>query len=182
MMQELALNILDIVQNSISAKATLIEIGVCTETEGRLLTITVSDNGCGMTSEQVKNVTDPFFTSRKTRRVGLGVPFFKMAAEMTGGSFEIASQVGSGTKLRAVFRTDHIDCMPLGDVNETIHTLVTLNEGVDFVYTRRIDDRTFTLDTRELREILGGIPFSQPEVAAFLREYIVSNAPEEAQA
>ena len=107
---------------------------------------------------------------------------FKMAAEMTGGSFEIASQVGSGTKLRAVFRTDHIDCMPLGDVNETIHTLVTLNEGIDFVYTRRIDDRTFTLDTRELREILGDIPFSQPEVAAFLREYIVSNAPEEAQA
>lgn len=176
-MQELSLNVLDIVQNSISAKATLIEVSVCSETEGRLLTITVADNGCGMTPEQVKNVTDPFYTSRKTRRVGLGVPFFKMAAEMTGGSFEIASQPGSGTKLRATFRTDSIDCMPLGDINETVYTLVTLNEQIDFVYTRRIDERMFTLDTRELRAILGDIPFSEPEIAAFIREYIASNAP-----
>ena len=181
-MQELSLNVLDIVQNSISAKATLIEVGVCSETENSLLTITVADNGCGLTPEQVKNVTDPFYTSRKTRRVGLGVPFFKMAAEMTGGSFEIASQPGNGTKLRATFRTDSIDCMPLGDINETVYTLITLNEQIDFVYTRRIDEKMFTLDTRELRAILGDIPFSEPEVAAFIREYIASNAPAETEA
>ena len=181
-MQELSLNVLDIVQNSISAQATLIEVGVCSETEKSLLTITVADNGCGMTPEQVQNVTDPFYTSRKTRRVGLGVPFFNMAAEMTGGGFEIVSQPGSGTKLCATFRTDSIDCMPLGDINETVYTLVTLNEQIDFVYTRRIDERMFTLDTRELRAILGDIPFSEPEVAAFIREYIASNAPAETEA
>ena len=166
-MQELSLNVLDIVQNSISAQATLIEVGVCSETEKSLLTITVADNGCGMTPEQVQNVTEPFF---------------KMAAEMTGGGFEIVSQPGSGTKLCATFRTDSIDCMPLGDINETVYTLVTLNEQIDFVYTRRIDERMFTLDTRELRAILGDIPFSEPEVAAFIREYIASNAPAETEA
>ena len=131
-----------------------------------------------MTEEQVKNVTDPFFTSRKTRRVGLGVPFFKMAAEMTGGSFEIGSQVGVGTFLCAEFCTDSIDCMPLGDINGTVHALVTLNSQIDFVYTRRIDSRSFTLDTRELREILGDIEFSEPEVADFIREYLDANDPQ----
>lgn len=177
-MQELSLNVLDIVQNSISARATLILLDVISDTAANKLTITVRDNGGGMTEEQVKNVTDPFFTSRKTRRVGLGVPFFKMAAEMTGGSFDIGSQVGVGTFLRAEFCTDSIDCMPLGDINGTVHALVTLNSQIDFVYTRRIDSRSFTLDTRELREILGDIEFSEPEVSAFIREYLDANDPQ----
>lgn len=177
-MQELSLNVLDIVQNSISARATLIYVDVISDTAKNTLTITVRDNGGGMTEEQVRSVTDPFFTSRKTRRVGLGVPFFKMAAEMTGGSFEIGSQVGVGTFLCAEFCTDSIDCMPLGDINGTVHALVTLNSQIDFVYTRRIDSRSFTLDTRELREILGDIEFSEPEVAAFIREYLDANDPQ----
>ena len=177
-MQELSLNVLDIVQNSISARATLILLDVISDTAANKLTITVRDNGGGMTEEQVRSVTDPFFTSRKTRRVGLGVPFFKMAAEMTGGSFEIGSQVGVGTFLCAEFCTDSIDCMPLGDINGTVHALVTLNPQIDFVYTRRIDSRSFTLDTRELREILGDIEFSEPEVATFIREYLDANDPQ----
>ncbi len=174
-MQEISLNILDVTQNSITAGASLIGIDVVTR--GSELTVEIRDDGCGMTEEQAANVTDPFYTTRTTRRVGLGIPFFKMAAEMTGGSFSLRSQKGVGTTVTAVFDTSNIDCMPLGDIGETIFLLVTQNE-CDFVYHREIDGRSFTLDTRELREILGGIPLSQPEVAAFVKEYIAENSPD----
>ncbi len=174
-MQEISLNILDIVQNSIKAGADLVGIGIVTR--NGLMTVTISDNGCGMDEEQVRNVTDPFFTTRTTRRVGLGVPFFKMSAEMTGGSFSIRSEKGVGTTVTAVFDTTHIDCMPLGDINETIFLLVTQN-SCDFLYTRETDSASFTLDTRQFREILGGIPLSSPEVAAFVKEFIAENSPD----
>lgn len=174
-MQEISLNILDIVQNSIKAGASLVEIGV--STKAGLLTVTIKDDGCGMDEEQVKNVTDPFYTTRTTRRVGLGVPFFKMSAEMTGGSFSLESQKGVGTKTTAVFDMSSIDCMPLGDINETIFLLVTQND-CDFLYTRETDSGSFVLDTREFREILGGIPLSYPEVAAFVKEFIAENSPD----
>ena len=113
MMPELSLNILDVTQNSVTAGANLIKINISASTADDRLTISISDNGCGMTEEQVKNVTDPFFTSRTTRKVGLGIPFFKMAAELTGGSFRIESKVGEGTTTTAVFGLSSIDRMPL---------------------------------------------------------------------
>ena len=174
-MQEISLNILDIVQNSIKAGADL--VGISVVTKNGIMTVTISDNGCGMDEEQLRNVTDPFFTTRTTRRVGLGVPFFKMSAEMTGGSFSIRSEKGVGTTVTAVFDTSHIDCMPLGNINETIFLLVTQN-SCDFLYTRETDSAAFTLDTREFREILGGIPLSSPEVAAFVKEFIAENSPD----
>ena len=178
MLPEISLNILDIAQNSISADASLIQIYVETDSDPDLLTVTITDNGKGMTEEMLTAVTDPFFTTRTTRNVGLGIPFFRQEAECTGGDFSVDSAPGKGTSVTARFHTAHIDCMPLGDVNATIHTLVTMNPGIDFVYKRRMDDRSFTLDTRQMREILGDVPFDLPEVSSFIREYLEENETE----
>ncbi len=174
-MRELSLNVLDIAQNSIKAEASLIEIELCESTVNKELLIGIYDNGKGMTDEQVKSVTDPFFTTRTTRKVGLGIPFFKMAAEMTGGSFEIESEVGVGTKVRAVFKTDHVDFTPVGDMCSTAVILITMNLSVDFVYTRKLDSEEFTVDTRQLRKILGDVPLNEPSIVSWLTDYIQEN-------
>ena len=135
MMPEISLNILDVAENSTMAKASLVEITVDADTASDRLTIVIKDNGCGMTEEQAAQVTDPFFTSRTTRKVGLGVPFFKYAAESTGGSFSIESRPGKGTAVTAVFVLSHIDRMPLGDITSTIHTLIVYHpETVSYTH------------------------------------------------
>lgn len=174
-MTEISLNVLDIANNSIRANASLIEIIIQIRRDLDTLTITIADNGCGMTEEQIKKVEDPFFTTRTTRKIGLGVPFFKMAAISTGGSFHIESTPGVGTTVTAVFGLSHIDRMPLGDMNSTMHTLITLNTQIDFVYMYQFDERQFTLDSREFREILNDVPFNTPEVSAYIKEYLEEN-------
>lgn len=124
MMTEISLNVLDVSENSTRAGASLVTILVTADTVHDNLTIVIADDGCGMTAEQVAHVTDPFFTTRTTRKVGLGIPFFKYAAESTGGSFLIESEPGKGTTVTAVFGLSHIDRMPLGDMNATIHNLI----------------------------------------------------------
>lgn len=178
MLPEISLNILDVAQNSISAGAKLTEISVSIDSAADTLTVCINDDGCGMTPEQVSAVTDPFYTTRKTRKIGLGVPFFKMAAENTGGCFEVSSEVGVGTKVKAVFGLSHIDRMPLGDMTFTIHTLVTLNCDIDFVYNYSVDEKRFTLDTRQFREILGNVPFNVPEVSEYIKSYLNDNSEE----
>ena len=175
MLQELSLNVLDIVSNSIRAGANLIEITVEVDRERDSLTIEINDNGCGMTKEQLAMVEDPFYTTRTTRKIGLGVPFFKMAALGTGGSFHISSAPKAGTKVSASLILSHIDRMPLGDINSTIHTLITMNTQIDFVYTYKFDNKQFVLDTRQFREILGDIPLDNPEVSAYIKEYLEEN-------
>ena len=175
MMPEISLNILDVAENSTRAGATLVTITVDADFEADQLTVTIEDNGCGMTPEQVERVTDPFFTSRTTRKVGLGVPFFKLAAESTGGSFSIASKAGEGTCVTAVFILSHIDRMPLGDITSTIHTLVVYHPDTDLVYQYRFNGRSFTMDTRQFRQILGDVPFDTPEVSDYIREYLNEN-------
>lgn len=177
-MQELSLNILDIAQNSVKAGATLVTVTVEEETAADRMTITIGDNGCGMTAEQVQRVVDPFYTTRTTRRVGLGVPFFKMAAELTGGSLTIDSSVGKGTDVTAVFGLTSIDRMPLGDITATITSLIQCNPDIDFVYTLRIDGREMTADTREFRQVLEGVPLNEPEVLGFIAGYINENSAE----
>ncbi|MEG1942613.1 MAG: ATP-binding protein, partial [Angelakisella sp.] len=178
MMQELSLNVLDVAQNSVKAGAPLITITVEEDTAADRMTITIGDNGCGMTEEQVQRVIDPFYTTRTTRKVGLGVPFFKMAAEICGGSFTLESHVGQGTTVTAVFVRSSIDRMPLGDMAATMTALIGGNPSIDFVYTRRIDGRELTADTREFREVLAGVPLDTPEVLAFITEYINENTTE----
>ena len=172
-MKELSLNILDVAKNSVTAGATKIGILV-EETPGRL-TITITDNGCGMTPEFVRQVTDPFTTTRTTRKVGLGVPFFKMAALMTGGDFSIQSQVGKGTRVRAVFGLTHIDRMPLGNMADTMCILMGCNEQINFSFTYQVGEAVFTVSTAQLQEILDGVPLNTPQVMDFIRGYIKEN-------
>ncbi len=174
-MRELSLNVLDIAQNSIKAEASLVEIELSESTEKKELLIGIYDNGKGMTAEQVQSVTDPFFTTRTTRKVGLGIPFFKMSAEMTGGSFEIESEVGVGTKVKALFRTDHLDFTPIGDMCSTVILLITMNLQVDFVYKRSLNGKEFTVDTRQLKQILGDVPLNEPSIVSWITDYIKEN-------
>lgn len=174
-MRELSLNVLDIAQNSVSANASLIEIELIESTQNNELLIGIYDNGKGMTPEQILSVRDPFFTTRTTRKVGMGIPLFKMAAEMTGGELTIESQVGVGTKVRALFKTDSIDFTPVGDMCSTIVMLVTMNLHIDFVYKRKVDDREFTFDTRQIKEILGDVPLNEPGITQWIKDYITEN-------
>lgn len=175
MMTEISLNILDIAQNSVSAHASLIEISVNINQDNDLLKININDNGCGMTAEQVINAQDPFYTTRTTRKVGLGIPFFKQSALSCGGAFHLHSTVGAGTRIEAAFCLTHIDRMPLGDMTSTMYSLITFSPDIDFLYTYRVNDKSFVLDTRELHSILGDVPLNAPEVASFIRDLLKEN-------
>lgn len=174
-MRELSLNVLDIVQNSISAKATVIEIELLEHIEKDLLEINIFDNGKGMTEEQVKSVIDPFFTTRTTRKVGLGIPLFKMAAEMSGGWLDIKSEVGKGTRVYSSYGYSNVDRMPVGDMNGTVSMLIRMNPDIDFVYTHSINEKSYVLDTRELREQLDDVPLDTPDVIEWIEEYLKEN-------
>ena len=176
-MKELSLNILDIAENSVKAKATLTEIGI-TE-EGDLLTLKIKDDGCGMTEETLKTVTDPFYTTRTTRKVGMGIPLLKLEAELTGGGLEITSKHISeypeehGTVVTATFYKNHIDCTPLGDVVASITTLIQGHPDTDFLFTHKTEEREVALDTRELREVLGeDVPLNTYDVIKWIEDYI----------
>ncbi len=175
-MKELSLNILDITENSVKAKATLTEIAICEDDEK--LEITVTDNGVGMTKEVLSTVTDPFYTTRTTRKVGLGLPLLKLEAEMTGGGIEVESTHISedaenhGTKVSAKFYKNHIDCIPLGDIVETVATLIQGHPDTDFLFTHRFAGGEAVLDTRELRQVLEGVPLDTYEVIKWIKEYL----------
>lgn len=171
-MKELSLNILDITENSVKAKATLTQITVLEK--DNLLTLTIKDDGTGMPEEIVKSVTDPFYTTRTTRKVGLGLPLLKMAAEQTGGHISIESSQGEnhGTVVSAIFYTDHIDCTPLGDVVSTIVTLIQGHPETDFIFKHIKEEKEVKLDTRELRQVLGDVPLNEYEVIKWISEYL----------
>ena len=182
-MEELSLNILDIAQNSVRANATRVDITVAELPAEDRLVITINDNGCGMTPEQVAHVEDPFYTTRTTRSVGLGVPLFKMEAEMTGGSFQIDSQLGVGTTLTAVFKPSSVDMIPLGDINGTVQLLISCNPTLDFIFYRSLrtgegERREFSLQTAELREVLGeDVPLDTPDVVLWIKDYLADGGP-----
>ena len=173
-MKELSLNILDIVENSVKAQATLTEI-LLTQTESEL-SIVIRDDGCGMDEETVKRVTDPFYTTRTTRPVGLGLPLLKLEAEMTGGRVSVESRARErypdqhGTTVTAVFCHNHIDCPPLGDVTGTMVTLIQGHPDTDFLFRHECaGEETVELDTRALREVLGDIPLNSYEVLQWIQ-------------
>ncbi len=175
-MKELALNILDIVENSVKANATLTEISIFEDDDK--LTLAIKDNGNGMTQEVLETVTDPFYTTRTTRKVGMGLPLLKLEAEMTGGGLEISSRhidnnpINHGTKVCAVFYKNHIDCTPLGDVIETVATLIQGHPDTDFVFEHKIGDKEISFDTREIRTVLEGVPLNTYEVILWVKEYL----------
>ena len=177
-MKELSLNVLDITKNSVKAGATLIDITL--RETGNKLTLTITDNGCGMTPEVVENVMNPFYTTRTTRKVGMGVPLLMLAAEQTGGGVTIESRhegahpADHGTVVTATFFTDHIDFTPIGDLVSTMETLIMGSPEIDFTFLHDMNGREVELDTRQLREILGDVPLDSYEViqwiGGFLRE------------
>lgn len=178
-MTEISLNVLDVVNNCIRADATLITVIVNADTKKDSLLIEIIDNGCGMSNEQIKNVIDPFFTTRTTRKVGLGIPFFKMAAQLTGGSFDITSELKKGTTVKAEFILSSIDRMPLGDMVSTMHILIIGNCDIDFIYSYKVNNNGFVLDTRQVRELIGeNIKFSDYEISDYIREYLTENTNE----
>lgn len=171
-MKELSLHILDIAKNSVKAKASLIKITVFEDVSENILTIEIEDNGCGMSPEFLKNVTDPFTTTRTTRKVGLGIPLFKIAAEQCGGKMQIFSKEGKGTTLRVHFEYNHIDRAPIGDMAGTMQTLISGSPEIDFLYKHTKNGNEFILDTREMRKILGDVPLDSMEVVSWIYDYI----------
>lgn len=172
-MRELSLNILDIAENSLKAKATVVTIDVTVDED--FVTITIDDNGCGMSAEFLAKVTDPFTTTRTTRKVGMGIPLIKMAAEQCGGSFEITSQVDVGTTLKANFGRHNIDRPPLGSVGESIMTLLPDIGETRLIFSYQAFGQTFVLDSDEIKQQLDGIPLDEPEILLFIKQMIDEN-------
>jgi nitrogen fixation/metabolism regulation signal transduction histidine kinase len=173
-LKELSLNILDIAENSVKAKATLTYIKIVETAE--TVEVTISDNGHGMTKEILQNVTNPFCTTRTTRKVGLGIPLLKLSAEQTGGYVTVTSRHESeypdshGTCTRAFYYKNHIDMTPIGDITATVVALIQCNPDLDFVFNHETEKGTVSLDTRELKEVLGDIPLNTAEVIVWMGE------------
>lgn len=175
-MKELSLNILDVAENSVKAGASLTQI-LLTEA-GNTLTIEIVDDGCGMDADVVRSVVDPFYTTRTTRKVGMGIPLLKLACEQTGGSLAIESVTQEadpsehGTHVTATFFTDHIDFTPLGDVSASILTLIQGHPDTDFLFRHQMEDRVVELDTRALREVLEDVPLNSYDVMGWIGEFL----------
>lgn len=176
-MRELSLHILDALQNSLEAGATSIQLIIEENLAADRLTITIRDNGRGMSEAQLARIFDPFFTTRSTRHVGLGIPLFKAAAELCNGSLTIASQSGKGTTLQATFQHSHIDRAPLGDMTGTLLAFILAGQ-CDLHYLHRVGEREFEFDTAEIRAELGDVPLTHPAVRKWLREFIAEGEEE----
>ena len=172
------MHILDIVQNSIRGKATLIEVVINENLKNNILELRIRDNGAGMDNEILAQVEDPYTTTRTTRKVGMGIPLLKHSAEQANGYLKINSEVGIGTIVQATFKYDHIDRPPLGDIAGTIVLLVAANPEIDFKYIHYINDQEYKFITSEVKEILGDMKISDPKIRGFLKEMITENLEE----
>lgn len=169
-MREIALHILDIAENSITAGANQVKIQIDEDLNNDLLQIKILDNGKGMDAETVEKITDPFITSRTTRKVGLGIPFFKAAAEACDGCFTIESQPGVGTDVSVSFKHSHIDRMPLGDITSTFLSVLISTPDIHWVFEHKVNGKTFIFDDQPLKEALDGLPLTEPAVLKYIRE------------
>ncbi|MBI5474301.1 MAG: sensor histidine kinase [Ignavibacteriae bacterium] len=171
-MEDLSLHILDIAENSINAGATLIDIVIREQKTQDMLTLEIRDNGTGMDDATVVSTRNPFYTTRTTRRIGLGLPLLEEATRAADGMLEIVSRTGAGTDIRATFRLSHIDRKPLGDMAATIVMLVAGNPDINFTYRHEHESETFTFSTKEIRLKYPGLDFNSPETLSFIRDYI----------
>lgn len=174
-MKEISLHILDIVQNSISASATEIEISINEDRNNDIYGIEISDNGKGIPKDKLEFVTEPFETSRTTRKIGMGLPLFEQSAKQTGGGLKIESEVGIGTKVVVTYIHSHIDRPPMGDISGVICLLMLANPDLDFVYKHTTNENQYVFDSRSIKKILDGIPISEPSVQKFIKEMIIEN-------
>lgn len=172
-MKEISLHILDILQNSVAASAKRIELEICEDAQSDLLTIRITDDGCGISREKLQSVLDPFTTSRTTRKVGMGLPMFKASAEQAGGSLGITSAVGQGTQVTATYRLTHIDRPPLGDLPGTVLAQVMGSPNIRFVCRYQAGDAVFEFDTHLIQQELGPeVPITHPAVTQWMKEYL----------
>lgn len=179
-MRELSLHLLDIAENSIAAGARNITIEINENSKLDLLKLMVIDDGSGMDEETVKKVIDPFVTSRTTRKVGLGIPLLKEAAEACNGSLTITSEIGKGTAIFVTFQRSHIDRMPLGDIATTFLNLLVANPQIHWIFNYVADDQEFQLDDREIKDVIGDTLLTEPDIISFLRE-LIKNGIEQVQ-
>lgn len=171
-MNELSLHILDICQNSIKADADLVTVIIDEDTINNTFTITIEDDGKGMSGKTLSQVSDPFFTTRTTRKVGLGISLFKMAAELSDGGLEISSVEGEGTKVITTFKHDHINRVPLGAIDETVRILCLNEKNIDILYKHIYNTQEYVFDTREVKAVLDGIPFTDYNVMMWIKDNI----------
>lgn len=178
-MKELSLHILDIAQNSLKANASKIEIQIIEKFNEDLLIIDIIDNGKGMRPSLLEKATDPFITTRKNRRVGLGLSLFKFVALQCQGDFFVDSKEGVGTRVHATFQKSHIDRPPLGRIEDTLVTLFISSDNnqtqVEYIYKHQINDRFFKFDTREIKEIIGNVSINDYEVLIWMKNYLKEN-------
>jgi len=172
MMDEISSHIIDIVANSVTAKAKNVAVEITTDSEKDLLSLFIKDDGTGMDEETIKKVLDPFYTTKIGKKVGLGVPLLKGTAETTGGTFSLSSSVGKGTEIFATFNLTHPDLPPLGNIRDTMLVLVVGNPDTDFRFVVKNNTAEFILDTKEMRAHLDGVPINHPDVITFLSKYI----------
>jgi hypothetical protein len=168
-MEDISLHILDIAENSVSASATLVRISIIEETTKDLFTVAIEDNGRGMTEEFVQKILDPFCTTRTTRNVGLGLSLLAQSARETGGDILVRSAVNKGTLVTADFKPSHIDMKPLGNIADTVMTLIAGNPQVDFHFSCTKEGKNYSLDTREIRSALEEVPINSSEVLSAIR-------------
>ncbi len=169
-MEDLSLHILDIAENSVSARASKIKIRLSEDKKKDVLSVEVIDNGIGMDEETQKRALDPFFTSKKVRRFGLGLSLLSESAKAANGHLSIRSKKGKGTRIKAVFQYSHIDRRPLGNIGQTIIALVIGNPDIDFTYVHKKDGQRYVFDTKRIRSQLKGIPINSLEGMRMIRE------------
>ena len=174
-MRELTLHILDLVQNTIEAGATRAKLEIAEDERADSLVIRVTDNGRGMDEKLKNSVTDPFTTTRTTRKVGLGLPLIDMSTKQCGGYLKIDSKQGEGTTVEAMYRRSHLDRPPMGNLVDTIKTILVGNPNFQFIYDHKVNDREFTFSSAEIAEILDGVDFSNPEVLIWLQEFLTEH-------
>lgn len=171
-MRELSLHVLDVVENSLAAEATHITIDIVEDRAEDRLTMTMADNGRGMDEETVSKAVDPFFSTRTTRRIGLGLPLLKAACEHCGGRFSLTSAAGEGTTVEAQFQHSHIDRAPLGNMATSLMSILLSDRLQRLSYRHRVDDRTFQIDTEEVKQALEDVPISHPSVRNWMLDYL----------
>ena len=177
-MKTLSDHILDIIQNSVKAEATLIEIMVDFNKNKDLCTLKITDNGCGMNKKTLEQATNPFFTTRITRKVGLGLSLLKQNAEMANGNFSIVSKPGKGTSVLTNFQLSHIDRPELGDVWNTIYLSLLGNENIELKYIHKTEKGSFELSSTEIRENVEGISLQQKEIREAITDFIKNSIKE----
>lgn len=172
-MKELSLHILDIVQNSVHAGATEIEIDITESLSDNQYIIRISDNGKGMDNETLQSLSNPFFTT-KNKKTGLGIPLLQQHAEMTGGTVNIWSEPGKGTVITAIFTHDHFDRQPMGDMASTFISLLVAYPQIEFIYNHNTGTNEVNINTLKIKEVLEEVSITSSEVLEYIRNIIKS--------